>query len=721
LTFLKEACAGDADRFGKLKELLDSYAEVRTATGSISSTPATRLLDPETLVALAEQYEDIRPIGRGGMGIVLRAKDRELNRVVALKMLHPSLAGDERAIERFRNEIRLALDVTHKNVCRTYGLVRVDGKIFIAMEYVEGKTLRSILDCTRGVSVPQALSWAEGICDGLTAAHERGIVHCDLKPANIMIDRDGHAKVMDFGIAGPIEAAEREAGTVIGTPQYMSPEQAAGRTVGPPSDIYSLGLVLYEIFSGVRRDPEHPVPPSVANPYLPPHIDRAILQCLQPEPKLRLQTATELIAALTSRGRTGRGWPREFSFRVHAGTLRIVAACALLAVILVGILRLRNPSLNNISVTPDAIISGQSGTGTIKLSKPAGTGEMAISLSSSDTTAASVPSTVMIPRGAASATFVVTAGSVNGGTSVTLIASYAGTSRTFGLTVKPAMRHERVNAIAFSPDGRTLASAGEDTTIKLWDVQSQQEKQPALTGHSRGVADLAFSSDGHWLASGGDDMTVRIWNIDTSGWLKTLTDPDKKTVTLVALNRDGTRLASTTGDTVIIWDVQSGRRMHVVKHKDYVSGMAFSPDGVFVASGDQHGDVIISKVEAGDLAQVLANERPISAVAFSPDGQWLATGVDKLIKMRRAGAWDVVHSLSDDDTVEHLAFNLDGQSLASGTHDNFIALWIAPSWERPKARIKIEPNEAVAFSPDLRYFAVAHNDGTIALRKLSQD
>ena len=190
------------------------------------------------------------------MGVVFRARDREIDKVVALKLLHPPLASNERMIERFRNEIRLALDITHKNVCRTHALERFNGTIVISMEYVEGETLRSILDRVKGVSAPQGLVWTQEICDALETAHERKIVHRDLKPENIMIDREGHVKVMDFGIARSIEGGEGASGTNVGTPQYMSPEQAQGRAVGPASDIYSLGLVLYELFTGVRGNPE---------------------------------------------------------------------------------------------------------------------------------------------------------------------------------------------------------------------------------------------------------------------------------------------------------------------------------------------------------------------------------------------------------------------------------------------------------------------------------
>jgi WD40 repeat protein len=632
LPLLKEACAGDAELLRRVKALLDSYADVRTIYPP-SAEPETHLLASDTLVALSERYEHIKAIGEGGMGVVLRAHDRELDKVVALKVLHPSLADDERAIERFRNEIRLAHEITHKNVCRTYGLERINGKILISMEFVEGETLSRILAYVKGVSVPQGITWTLEICAGLAAAHDKGIVHRDLKPDNIMIDRGGQAKVMDFGIARSIEAAERTAGTVIGTPQYMSPEQARGKTVGAASDIYSLGLLLYELFSGARRDPDDPIPPSEVNRYLPAYIDDAIGKCLEDDPKHRFQNAGELIANLTAQGRSASAPARRFGLKVHVVARRIVVICALLAAIIGGLLVFRNNR------------------------EPAA-----------------------------------------------------------------GMRHERVGVIAFSSDGRTLASGSEDTTIKLWDIRSQREKH-TLTNHEGAVRSVAFSADSRWLASGSDDRTARIWNVETGKLWKTLSDPDKRTLARVALNRDGTRLAFTTGgDAIGIWDVQSGRVVTLVGHRDKVEDIAFSLDGSLLASGGDDNRVKIWNVATGQLEHDLPSEQRASAVAFSPDGRWLAAAVDKEIKMWSRERWVFVHSLSHDDTLQTFSFSRDGQRLASLTENDFVALWIAPSWARPNSRITVESTEEdVAFSPDLYYFAVAQNDGTISLRELPRD
>ena len=302
--FLAEVCGGNEELFHKVKQLLEAYAGMTTSgtASAASQGPASFTPSPDVLLALSERYKNIEFIGQGGMGLVFRARDREIDKVVALKMLHPALAHDKRVIERFRNEIRLALDITHKNVCRTYGLDRIDGTILISMEYVEGETLRSILNRVKGVSVQQGLAWSLEIGEALGAAHDKKIVHRDLKPENIMIDRTGHVKVMDFGIARSLDTGESSAlGTVIGTPHYMSPEQAMGKAVAPTSDIYSLGLILYEIFTGIQRDATHPLPICEVNPNLPKNISRAISKCLAENPQERFQTTIELASVIAHR------------------------------------------------------------------------------------------------------------------------------------------------------------------------------------------------------------------------------------------------------------------------------------------------------------------------------------------------------------------------------------------------------------------------------------
>jgi predicted Ser/Thr protein kinase len=271
------------------------------------------------LGALKERYELLGELGRGGMGIVYRARDRETDEVVALKVLQPEIASRPDLIERFKAELRLARKITHKNVCRTYELLRFGDTVVITMEYVEGESLRHFLDRLGGAPLRRGVKWVEQICSALGEAHQQGVVHRDLKPENVLITRDGAAKVMDFGIARSLETGTNlttgtETGAFIGTPAYMSPEQAEGKPADPRSDIYSLGLLMYEMFTGrqafhaetpvamaVKHVHETPPPPREIEPLLPPVFDRVIRKCLEKNPKNRFQSASEVPAAITQK------------------------------------------------------------------------------------------------------------------------------------------------------------------------------------------------------------------------------------------------------------------------------------------------------------------------------------------------------------------------------------------------------------------------------------
>src|SRR3989454_7229263 len=199
---------------------------------------------------IAGRYRLVALLGRGGMGDVYRADDLTLDHPVALKFL-PEGAVDPAQPAQFHNELRIARQVSHKNVCRLYDLGEADGRRFLTMEYVDGEDLASLVRRIGRLPADKAIEIARQLCAGLAAAHDRGVIHRDLKPANVMIDSEGNVRITDFGIAGLIEEIRNE-DVRAGTPAYMSPEQLSGQELTVRSDIYSLGLVLYELFTGKK-------------------------------------------------------------------------------------------------------------------------------------------------------------------------------------------------------------------------------------------------------------------------------------------------------------------------------------------------------------------------------------------------------------------------------------------------------------------------------------
>jgi len=275
---------------------------------------------PERLsrgTVFAGRYEIIEELGTGGMGRVYRAEDTKVKEQIALKLIRPEIAADGKTIDRFRNELKTARRIRHKNVTGMYDYGEDRGTHYIAMEYVPGEDLKSLIRRVGELPVAKSLAVAGQICDGLSEAHALGIVHRDLKPSNIMIDKEGNARIMDFGIARSIEAkAVTDTDLIIGTPEYMSPEQAECRDVDRRSDIYSLGIILYEMLTGrlpfeaesavgflLKHKTEKPKDPVELNALIPESLGRIVMRCLEKDREKRWPDALELLAAL----RAGEG------------------------------------------------------------------------------------------------------------------------------------------------------------------------------------------------------------------------------------------------------------------------------------------------------------------------------------------------------------------------------------------------------------------------------
>ncbi len=269
--------------------------------------------DLPRLFRFGNRYQVLEKLGEGGMGRVYKALDLELDRPVALKTIRTEKGRGPEVLKRFKQELILARKITHKNVVRIYDLGEAEGGVkFFTMELVEGQSLRDLLQEKKTIPTKEAISFMKQMLSGLAEAHSQGVVHRDLKPQNIMVDRDGLLRIMDFGIARTADTATLTgSGEMMGTPDYISPEQVKGETTNAQSDLYSAGIILYELLTGdvpfkgdtaiskvVARLQVKPTPPRTLNPQIPPYLERIILKLMEVDPDLRYKTAEEVLQDL---------------------------------------------------------------------------------------------------------------------------------------------------------------------------------------------------------------------------------------------------------------------------------------------------------------------------------------------------------------------------------------------------------------------------------------
>jgi WD40 repeat protein/tRNA A-37 threonylcarbamoyl transferase component Bud32 len=678
-------------------------------------------------------YEILGELGRGGMGVVYKARQLRLNRLTALKMVLAGGHASRQDLDRFQAEAQAVAHLRHPNIVQIYEVGERDGRPFFSLEYVEGGSLQKKLDGTP-LDARAAARLTETLAQAMHYAHGQGIVHRDLKPANVLLTADGTPKITDFGLAKSLgdDSGRTGSGAILGTPSYMAPEQAGGKAkdVGPTADVYALGAMLYEMLAG--RPPfrgqsvldtlqqvqnVEPVAPRRLQPRVPRDLETICLRCLHKEPHRRY-TSAQALAEDLQRFREGKpieARPVGLTERTYKWARRRPGMAALVAALFlslvggfIGIFALWLQAEGRRREAVAAMADAQEQRNEAR--------RKAHEADEASATARKEKQAADLARDAAMASYEearrhryatgmnLAQTALNAGHGDRALQTLEDLKQTrpgegdlsgfewhFLKRLAGSQRLDlkghvnQLTQVAFSPDGTRLASASLDRTVRVWDLGTSRSPLK-LGGHLLPVRAVAFSPDARIVASAGADGLVFLWDANTGKRLRALaadgpgSPAHKQGANGIAFSPDGTHLASAGQDeTVRVWDVATGKLLNTFKgHRYGVLGVAFSPNGRRLASAGEDHTVRLWDLDApSDGLELRGHTFWVTSVAFSPDGKQLASGSwDRTVRL-----WDLTGRRppqvlpGTQRPVRSVAFSADDRYLAAADSEGMVRVW----------------------------------------------